>query len=642
MAKKSTTSVGARMFGFLCFSIIAGLLTAGLAVPVVAMVSGVASAAAEDMTTMPLNLDIPVASEETQILAADGSLIGTIADQNRTWVDFDDIAPIMRQAIVAIEDHRFYQHGALDLEGLMRAIVVDALGGDMQGASSITQQYVKLVRSQTAWDSGDKDAYDAAIASTLDRKIMELRYAVGVEQVRTKDQILEGYLNLAYFGDGAYGVEAAANHFFGVHASELTLSQAAMLAGLVQNPGLTDPISNEKAAIARRNVVLDRMAHPEVAMITTAQAAAAKAEPFDQTKVVPFNVGCAQSRYPFICDYIEHIFASEQMEEYGETPESRLTFLRRGGLTIHTSIDPAAMDTAIASLMERAAPTDPVVAVSATVEAGTGRIIQMAQSRPVMGVNAEAGETFFNYAVDYAMGGAEGFQAGSSFKPFTLAAALEQGASLSHYYDAPRRMDFSKDSFKACDGTFRVPWTVGNFGGSEYGQITLLRATIDSVNTYYGQLIRDVGVCQTVGLAKRAGIHAAIAHPSTGGTDLIDDYHFDHAPSFTLGSAEVAPLVVAEAYATFAGRGTHCSPIIMDAIEDRDGKQLNVPSANCQEVMNPEVADGVSQVLSQVMYGGGAADGRVSGPWPQAGKTGTTDSAQAFWLMGYTRQYATA
>jgi membrane peptidoglycan carboxypeptidase len=614
---------------------------AGLAVPVVAMMSGVVNAAAQDINSMPLDLDIPQASEETTILAADGSLIGTIGDYSRKWVPLDEISPVMRDAIVAIEDHRFYEHGALDLKGFFRALAVNVLGGSMQGASSITQQYVKLVRSQTAWDKGDKDGYDAAVASTVDRKISELRYAIGVEHSRTKDEILEGYLNLAYFGDGAYGVEAAANHFFGVSAKELTLPQAAMIAGLVQNPAATDPVSNLEAAIARRNVVLDRMAHPEVGMITQAEADAAKAEPFDQTKVVPFNEGCAFSKYPFVCQYIEYLFESEQMELHGATPQARKNYLRRGGLTIHTTIDPVAMDAAIASLTATAAPSDPVIAVASTVEAGTGRILVMAQSRPVMGNDTAAGETFYNYNVENWMGGAEGFQAGSTFKTFTLATALQQGASVGHYYDAPKRLDMAKDVFMSCEGGEKPYWVVGNYGLSGFGQITLTTATIESVNTYYAQLIRDVGVCATVRMAQAAGIHAAMNHPGTGGHDLIDDYHFDRIPAFTLGAAEIAPLNEAEAYATFAARGMHCSPIIIDAMEDRNGKSLPVPSANCQQTIDPEVADGVAAMLRQVVTSGPASYGRIPGPWPQAGKTGTTDNAEGFWLAMFTRNVAT-
>jgi membrane peptidoglycan carboxypeptidase len=357
---------------------------------------------------------------------------------------------------------------------------------------------------------------------------------------------------------------------------------------------------------------------------------------------VPFNEGCAQARYPFVCQYIEFVFKSEQMEMYGGTPEARSVFLRRGGLTIHTTIDPALMEVAIANLMNRTAPSDPVVAASATVEAGTGRILQMSQSRPVMGTNEEAGETFYNYAVEAWMGGAGGFQAGSTFKAYTLATALSQGASFGHYYDAPKTMDFRKDPFMTCDGVTYAYWVVGNFNRSEYGQITLVDATVGSVNTYFAQLIRDVGVCDTVNMARATGLHQAVAHSGTGGADLIDDYHYDRTPSFTLGSVEVAPLNMAESYATFAARGVHCNPIIIDAMEDRNGNPMMVPDAGCAQTVDPEVADGVSTVLNQVMTGGGAAGGRVSGPWPQAGKTGTTDSAHAFWLMGYTRQFATS
>jgi membrane peptidoglycan carboxypeptidase len=182
---------------------------------------------------------------------------------------------------------------------------------------------------------------------------------------------------------------------------------------------------------------------------------------------------------------------------------------------------------------------------------------------------------------------------------------------------------------------------VGNFAGENPGWITLLQATVGSINTYFAQLIRDVGVCNTVKMAQQAGLRAAWNHPSSNGNDLIADWHYDLTPSFTLGAAEVSPLTMAETYATFAARGVHCNVVVIDKVVRADGTEMAIPDGNCKQTVDAEVADGVSAVMNQVMYGGGAASGRVSGPWQQAGKTGTSDSAEAYWMVGFTRNAAT-
>ncbi|MDR0836839.1 MAG: penicillin-binding protein [Propionibacteriaceae bacterium] len=637
MANKSGTPLQ-RLTGFVVFSLLAGLLTAGMVVPAVVLATGLANATAEDLLQLPTKLEVPPPLQATEVLASDGSPVAVLAQDTWEYVTLDHIAPVMQQAILAIEDHRFYDHGAIDLPGFARALVTNVFGGDVQGASSITQQYVKLVRMQIAQSDGDTDALNAAQEATLSRKIAEMRYAIAMEQTYTKAQILEKYLNIAYFGDGAYGVEAAAYHFFGTTAAELTLPQAAMIAGLVQNPSTTDPVNHEDRAVARRNVVLTRMADPAVGAITVEAARAAMSVGFDQSKTQPFNVGCANSKYPFVCDYLER--AVQRMPEFGSDPASRLRMLRTGGFTITLTIEPEAMDAALAAVSERAGAIDPVIAVTASVEPGTGKILSMAQSRPVMGLNVEEGETYYNYAVDAPMGGAEGFQAGSTFKVFTLATALSQGASLGHYYDSPRSLAVN-GPFESCTDVFTTRWQVGNFAGENNGWITLLQATVGSVNTYFAQLIRDVGVCNTVKMARAAGLHSAENNPNTHGNDLIEDWHYDVVPSFTLGAAYVSPLTMAETFATFAARGVHCDAIIIQDIKRSDGTTMTPPSANCAETVNPEVADGVSWVMNQVMYGGGAASGRVYGPWQQAGKTGTTDSAAAYWMVGFTRSAAT-
>src|SRR5690606_25228735 len=255
------------------------------------------------------------------------------------------------------------------------------------------------------------------------RKIRELRYAIALEQKLSKDEILERYLNLAYYGDGAYGVEAAARHYFSTTAEKLTLDQAAMLAGLVQNPNQINPTKNAAAAEERRDVVINRMA--ELKMITPEEAKKAKTVKFDEKNVQKTRNGCVGSRYPFICDYV--IRTLKQAPSLGKTEKEREEALKRGGLTIHTAIDPEVQDMAQKKLSKVVSPKDPLISTMNMIQPGTGLILAMAQSRPVMGDNAKKGETYYNYSASPKLGGAEGYQAGSTFKAFTAAAALEKG-----------------------------------------------------------------------------------------------------------------------------------------------------------------------------------------------------------------------
>lgn len=261
--------------------------------------------------------------------------------------------------------------------------------GDTQGASTHSQQCVNFVRVESAVAAGDEEGVRKATEVTIDRKIIEARYAMALEERLTKDEILERYLDIAYYGDGAYGVEAAAQHYWGTTAKDLTLEQAAMLAGLVQNPVSTNPVKNPEKAIERRNVVLNRMA--ELGIISEERAAEAKAVPFDQATVKRTPNGCTASPYPFLCDYVRRTLLSDQMPSMGATPEERENLLNRGGLTIQTLINPTAQAAAEAAVADLIAPTDPVLAGAALIQPSSGLIVAMAQSRPDMGT--DAGET---------------------------------------------------------------------------------------------------------------------------------------------------------------------------------------------------------------------------------------------------------
>jgi membrane peptidoglycan carboxypeptidase len=617
---------------FVLVSAVCGLLIAGAAMPSVGAAWVTARTTEQSLDDLPVAFDTPAQSQRSTVLDANGDVLAYFFEENRVYVELDEIAPIMRQAILAIEDHRFYEHGPLDAQGTLRALISNfAAGGVTQGGSTITQQYVKMVQIEEAKKRGDQAAIEAAQDNTYQRKIRELRYAISVEKALSKDEILERYLNIAYFGDGAYGVEVAAQHYFGQPAGKLTLAQAAMLAGLVQNPTTYNPVESPTAALERRDVVLNRMR--QLGIITAAKTAKAKRTDFDDNAVTTVRNGCQGTDYPFVCDFVYRSLA--QTSSLGANAAEREDTIKRGGLTVTTAFDPDTQDAIQKAVSDVVGPTDPVIAAMDMIEPGTGLIVAMAQSRPVMGSKANKGQTYWNYSVPPGVGGAQGFQAGSTFKVFTAAAALEQGIPLSRRYDARATMDFSGARFDSCSGRQQVygNWRVSNSTGTN-GMMDMYRATERSVNTYFVQLALEVGMCDVVTMAEKLGVESSVE-----GAPITS---FHDKPSFTLGTAEVSPLSVAEAYATFASGGIHCDPIIVKSITDGTGQAREAPSANCQRVISTDVAAAMNSLLSRVMTNGTGSRVMTADRRPQAGKTGTIDSNAAVWFVGYTPRVAGA
>ncbi|QDP95088.1 penicillin-binding protein [Microlunatus elymi] len=633
LSPKRAGSVAYSAAMFLVVSMVAGLLVAGLAVPVAAMAGVGGRAAEKTVDDLPQAFETPPQPVKSKVTMANGKTLAYFFDQDRTYVKLDDIAPIMRQAQLAIEDHRYYQHGAIDVTGTIRALLTNAAsGGVSQGGSSITQQYVKMVRITEAQLAGDEKGVKEAQDDTYARKIQELKYAIGLEKKLSKDQILERYLNIAYYGDGAYGVEAASQHYFDKHAKDLNINQAAMLAGLVQSPDADNPVQHPQAAIARRNVVLNRMA--ELNIITPQQLASATKAGFHQDKVQNPQNGCISSQYPFLCTYVYQSLLKQP--SLGKTEQDRINTIKRGGLTIETAIDPKTQDAAQEAVSNYVGPKDPVIATMSMIQPGTGLIIGMAQSRPVMGNDAKKGETYYSYPAPPDLGGSSGgFQSGSTFKAITMAAALEAGVPPSKKYNAKSPMDFTGTTWKSCDGSFVLGdkhYAPKNSTGVN-GVMDMRKAAKYSVNTYFLQLEHTIGLCPVLKMAEKLGVKLASGEP------ISESPAYNRSPSLTLGVANIAPLSLAEAYATFAARGIHCDPIIIDKITNADGKELKAPSANCKRVISEDVADGVNDILQGVMTGTGAPAALPDGR-PEAGKTGTTNDNQAVWFAGYTPDLA--
>jgi membrane peptidoglycan carboxypeptidase len=532
----------------------------------------------------------------------------------------------MVKAVVAIEDYRFYQHGALDLKGTLRALITNqANNGVVQGGSSITQQLVKLTLVSQAKGKAERAA---ATDDTYARKLKELRYAIALEQSHSKDWILERYLNTAYFGDGAYGVQAAAKHYFDVNARDLNLRQSALLAGLVKNPYGYDPTKFPDKAESRRNVVLDRMA--ELNVVPRDKAEKVKQKDLG-LHVQDVDNGCVNSRAPFFCDYVMAYLLQDA--SLGATVQQRRNLLKNGGLTIRTTLDMPAQNAADAAVKAHVYAKDGAIGAMAVEQPGTGNVLALAQSRP-MGSKKKQGETYLNYTIPEELGNSKCCQAGSTFKVFTLAAALEQGLPLTTAFNAPSPMTFNYQDFANCPGeptfgygTFEVP------NSTTSGMKNMYSGTRESVNTYYMQLEEETGVCAPYDMAKAMGVN--LTNPQQTKNGLAE-----RIPFFTLGVASVSPLEMAEAYATFAARGLHCESRPVTQILDTAGNVLKDYDANCTQVMQESTADAVSDVLRGVLEGGFASAQQLS--VPAAGKTGTTNEGRSVWFIGYTPHVASA
>lgn len=597
-----------------------GLLVAGLAIPFAGAIGVGAKSLSKSVKDLPEDLQTAPLAQRTRVLDNKGRTVATFYDQNRVNVTLDKIAPIMQEAIIAIEDDRFYEHGAFDPKGTLRAFLTNqANDGITQGGSSITQQMVKMTLLNQATT---KEEREAATDDTYQRKIRELRYAIGVEQSYSKDWILERYLNIAYFGDGVYGIQSAARHYFGTDADKLNLRQAALLAGLVKNPVGYDPTSYPEKATERRNTVLRRMA--ELSKITPEQAATTIESPLG-LKVTPTRNGCLGTKAPFFCDYVRRYLLADP--SLGNTTEERLRLLNSGGLTIRTTLNLKFQKAADRSTASHVNATDSAIGALAMVKPGNGAVLAISQSRP-MGRLKNKGQTFLNYVVDSQYGDSNGFQAGSTFKVFVLAAALEQGLPPSTSYNSPGTMQIPQNEFADCSGPYPnfAPWNVSNSTSS--GQKNMYTGTRESVNTYFAQLEKVTGLCKPYALARAMGV------------DLTNPAR-ERVPSFVLGIADVSPLEMAAAYATFAARGVACENRPVNRILNSDGKVFKVYPSNCKQVMAEGTADTVNDILRGVMEPGGFGS-RLALNKPSAGKTGTIQENKAVWFSGYTPTVSTA
>lgn len=626
---------------------LAGVLVAGIALPVVAGIGISAKQSADAFTDMPGELEGNSMNVRSRLVDKDGKTIAYFYEENRKYVPLKRISQRMQDAILAIEDDRFYERGPIDLQGTVRAFISNVEAGHTTGGgSTLTQQYVKQVRLANA---ETKKEQRAVLASTgvkgYKRKLQELRMAVSVEEKLTKDQILERYLNIAYFGNGAYGVQAAAETYYGKNARKLTTREAALLAGMVQNPLQYDPGEHKSAARNRRDVVINRMV--ETGRLSQKAGKVARTKPLG-VNIERRNNGCVGSDAGFFCDYV--VNELQTIKALGKTSDERIHTLQTGGLTIQTTLDSKAQAAAQDAVSDRVAPTDSAVGSLVSVQPSNGFIRALANSR-IYGVDEKKpGVSNLNYAVDWKMGGGSGIQPGSAFKPFVLAAALEKGYSTGYTINSPSPWSGGGKSWKTCDGwaTAEYGWNPKNSTGPEEGgSFSIRTGTYQSINTFYIQLSQRTGLCRPARIAEQSGVYRADAGQALeinkkGKVVEKRSKYLEQVPSFALGVNLVSPLSMASGYSTFANDGKNCKVTSIGDIKNRSGKTIvGHHNPKCKKVIDESVADGVTSVLRGVMTSGTGRSAQLYGE-SAAGKTGTTNDGVAVWFVGYTDEYATA
>ena len=615
----------------------AGALVAALLFPLVGGMGLVSNRAADVVTSGSAQLlagDVPLVS--TMVDAA-GKPIARLYSQRRFEVPSDRIANTMKLAIVSVEDKRFTEHNGVDWQGTLTGLSGYLAGNvNTRGGSTIEQQYVKnyrlLVTAQT--DAERR----AAVELTPARKLREMRVALALDTTLTKEEILTRYLNLVYFGNGAFGVQDAAQTYFGIDASQLNWHQAALLAGLVKSTSIFDPYANPQAAMERRSVVLDTMI--ENLPRQAEELRAAKTQPLGvlaRPNQLPGGCVAAGDR-GFFCDYVLHYLARAGISEEE---------VARGGYLIRTTLDPKVQDSVKSAVDKFASPTlDGVASVMSVIKPGKDahRVMAMASSR-TYGLNGDAHETVQQQPFSLVGDGA-----GSIFKVFTTAAALEMGMGINTQLQVPGSVQARGLGSSDTPGCPKETWCVKN-AGNYRGSLNVTDALATSPNTAFARLIQQVGVPRAVDMAVRLGLRSyalpgtARAYDPDSNESLAEFIKRQNIGSFTLGPFQLNALELANVAATLASGGVWCPPNPIDKIFDRHGKEVPVDSQPCDQAVPEGLANTFANALSKDDKSPGTAAGAAASTgWelPMSGKTGTTESHRSAGFLGFTNQYAAA
>jgi membrane peptidoglycan carboxypeptidase len=605
--------------------VVAGVLVAAILLPFVGGTGLVARNSSTLLDALPVELTDKTPNGNTKVLAANGDLITEFYENNRTPVAPEQISGVMKQAIVDIEDSRFYEHNGLDVQGTMRALAKNlAAGGVQEGGSTLTQQLVKQTLLQTAETPEEQQA---ATEQTVGRKLKEARLALALEKTYSKDEILTRYLNIAYFGQGAYGIQAAAQKYFSVNAIDLTLPQASVLAGLVQSPTNDDPIVNPEAGQNRRNQVLQRM--NDLGHITDQELADVTASPIPIVEGAKPPNGCAQATIGgFFCDYLEGYLNNT----LGLTD----TELQNGGYTVQTTLRPDVQRAGDQAVLNTVGLDNELIGVYDVVEPGTGHVLTMSVNR-TFGCTGAVGCESVNFATTPSKG------SGSTFKMFVAAAALEAGMPAN--YTITTSNPYTSKVFKKNGGTRGAPYSVQNVGSSYPNTLTMEQALYMSSNTYFLGLEDALGSVEpAVRMAERLGMHFDAPNQKSA------QYWIDgKLGSFPYSPEPVSPLDLSNAYATMAGSGVKCEPTPVVGIVTSTGQALTgddglpvVKGDSCSQVVEPGLANTMNQMLRKDVepsYPLQTAERAYIEGHQIAGKTGTVNNNDSVTFVGSTPEY---
>jgi membrane peptidoglycan carboxypeptidase len=646
--KAKASGVVGAILGIVGMSAIAGILVTAMVAPALA-VTGIATNNSIGMfENLPTYIKPDTLAQRSEIYAkgADGNpvLLAAAFDQNRLEVGWDQISPFIKDAVVSVEDPRFYSHGGVDIISSARAAAQNAIGGEGPGASTISMQYVRNIliqKTEEIADEAERDkAFEEATKTSIDRKLKEMKLAIGLEKEYTKDQILLGYLNISNFGGTVYGIEAAAQYYYGVSAANVSLSQAASLVAMVNEPNglrIDQPDQPEKITEnqARRDVnILPAMLREH--KITQAQFDEAVATPVTPNIMEP-STGCQTanaSGSAFFCDYVSNVIKNDPT--FGDSEEARWEKFKTGGYRIYTTLDVDLQAEALAAMKAYVPDVDQgtfqIGASVVTVEPNTGKVLAMVQNKEY---NADPettlpNQTSVNFGTDQAYGGSTGFPSGSTYKVFTLAEWLKQGHSLNEIVDGNRR-PFNLSTFRNhCEGPGGGSYTSNNDSAQTPGSMTVTNATRDSVNNAYIGMAQKLDMCDITQTAEAFGLHRA------DGTPMQQNV------SGVLGTNEVAPMTIAAAYAGIAAGGNFCTPIAIDRITDAAGNEQPHPASVCKQAVPPNVAAAMAVAMQAVTVSGTGTGGNPYDGHPLIGKTGTSDGEVHVWFAGATTKLATA
>ena len=630
--------------GIVGFSALSGLLVTVMVAPALAVTGITASSTIGVFDSLPEFIEIGQQPERNEIWATytgPGNVngkaqIATIYDQNRQEVPYDQISKFVLDATVDGEDARFFEHGGVDVASVVRAAVDNVVSSGVEsGASTLSMQLVKNIFVQQALELPTEEerdaAYAKATATSFDRKLSEMKLAISLEKKYTKKEILVAYLNIANFGNATYGIQAAAQRYYSVNASDLTLDQAASLIAIVQYPNqrnLGDP-ENFSANKDRRDFILDRML--DAGDITQAEHDEARAVPVDETTIKPKESrnGCiAASEYArWFCDYV--VKSVKDFTFLGATEDEREANWKRGGYKLYTTLDMDIQIPVQQAVWTYAPNTETAFSLGSavdTVQPGTGRVLVMAENMIFNDAleGGGPGTSAVNYNTSYHYGGSSGIQPGSTYKLFTLLEWLIKGKGTEERVNATANQKEPFSAYKACgevsgSGTFSFKNNAG-----ESGIYTVRDGTVNSVNGVFFSMAKQLDLCDIRDVAASLGVERADGAP------------LEVNPTSIIGTNTVTPLSMASAYAAVAALGKWCKPIIVDSFVSPDGVTKPAQTPECKQAIAPNIAATAIDVMKGVMTSGNQVYGNPEDGIPLFGKTGTTDSGNQTWVASGT------